>query len=134
MANTKIKLVRGDTKPQLKVVVIDTDTGVPVDISGSTARLYFRAAGATTLQATVVGTLVTGLETTDPNTGAPIVNTSAPYDVAGAGGRVVFQWGPGDLDCAAGDYEGEIEVSFGDGSKQTVYDTLSFKLREDFAG
>jgi hypothetical protein len=134
MSGTKIKLVRGDTKPQLKVVVMDSDTGVPVDISLSTTVLYFRAAGASTLQATVPGTLVTGLEVTDALTGVVTVNANAPYDITGSGGRVVFQWGPSDLDCEPGEYEGEIEVTFNDGSKQTVYDILKFTLREDFGG
>jgi hypothetical protein len=31
-----------------------------------------------------------------------------------------------------GDYEGEIEMTFSDGQIQTVYDTLRFKVREDF--
>jgi hypothetical protein len=32
----------------------------------------------------------------------------------------------------AGDYEGEIQITFVDGTIQTVYDLLKFKLREDF--
>jgi hypothetical protein len=32
----------------------------------------------------------------------------------------------------AGDYEGEIQITFSDGTIQTVYDLLKFKLREDF--
>jgi hypothetical protein len=36
------------------------------------------------------------------------------------------------LEGAPGDYEGEIEIIFGDGQIQTVYDLLKFKVREDF--
>jgi len=32
----------------------------------------------------------------------------------------------------AGDYEGEIQITFADTTVQTVYDLLKFKLREDF--
>jgi hypothetical protein len=32
----------------------------------------------------------------------------------------------------AGDFEGEIEITFGDGQIQTLYDVLKFKIREDF--
>jgi hypothetical protein len=46
---------------------------------------------------------------------------------------VVFQWNPTTLSVPAGDYEGEIEVTFPSGGGiQTVYDLLKFKLREDF--
>lgn len=123
----KIKLVRGDTKPQLKVVVRDDDTKEAMDISGSTVRLLFRQAGKETLQATVVGSLLTGFEEEDGT-----ITTTAPYNVAGAGGRVVFPWADGDLDCAEGDYEGEIKVTFADLTKQTVYEKLKFYVRERF--
>jgi hypothetical protein len=33
---------------------------------------------------------------------------------------------------SAGDYEGEIQVTFSNGGVQTVYDLLKFKMREDF--
>jgi hypothetical protein len=125
--SSKIHLVRNDTRPQVVANVRDESTGAVIDLTGATARLYFRAVGATALQATVVGTLLTGYEEDDGT-----INVSAPYNVAGAGGRVGFQWAVGDLDCAAGEYEGEIEVTFGDGTKQTVFDPLKFKLREQF--
>lgn len=124
----KIKLVQGDTRPQVKATLTDDVTGVVIDLTGSTVRLRLRAVGSTTVLATVIGTLIAGLENADGS-----ITTTAPYDVAGAGGRVVFIWGANDLNIDAGDYEGEIEVSFQDGSKQTVYDLLKFKVREDFA-
>lgn len=124
----KIKLVRGDTRPQLKVALKDETDGTPVDLTGATVKLYFRLSGSSTLQATVVGALLTGLELEDGT-----VTSAPPYNVEGAGGRVLFPWAVGDLDCEPGDYEGEIEVTFPDASKQTVYDALRFKLRGDFA-
>lgn len=124
----KIKLVQGDSRPQIKATLTDDTTGAAIDLSGSTVRLRMRAVGSTTVLATVLGTLVAGLENADGT-----ITATAPYDVPGVGGRVVFIWGPTDLNIDAGDYEGEIEVTFQDGSKQTVYDLLKFKVREDFA-
>lgn len=125
----KIKLVRGDTRPQVKVVVKSEKTGQPVDISGSTVRMLFRAVGSQVLQATVPGVLLNGLELDGGE-----IDTTSPYDVNGAGGRCVFLWRAGDLDCEPGEYEAEVEVTFSDGGKQTVYDLLKFKLREEFGG
>lgn len=123
----RIKLVQGDTRPQIKVVLLDEETGVPLSLVGATAVLKFRALGADTLQASVPGILATGFENADGT-----INTAAPYNVAGAGGRVIFIWAEGDLDCEPGDYEGEIEVTFSDGTVQTVYGLLKFRVREDF--
>jgi hypothetical protein len=52
----------------------------------------------------------------------------------GAGGVVVFYWSddPTSLNGAAGDYEGEIQITFADTTIQTVYELLKFKLRQDF--
>lgn len=125
----KIKLVRGDTRPQIGVSLKDQDTGQAINVSGGTVRMLFRPAGTTVLQATVPGVLLVGIDQDDGT-----VSSAPPYDVAGAGGRVAFLWAPGDLDCDPGDYEAEIEVTFSDGQVQTVYDVLKFKLREDFAG
>lgn len=127
MAIKKIPLVRGDTRPQVGSVIKDEDTGQAVNIAGATAKLYFRAAGQTELQATLNGVLLAGLELEDGT-----VNSNAPYNVPGAGGRVTFPWQVGDLDAEPGDYEGEIEITFSDGTKQTVYETLKFKLRDQF--
>jgi hypothetical protein len=123
----KIKLVQGDTKPVLIVSLTDEATGTPISITNATARMYFRAVGSTTILATITGTLLVGRLLEDGS-----VDSTAPYDVLGAGGRVQFSWGSTDLVQPAGDYEGEIEVTFSDSSKQTVYDLLKFKLREDF--
>jgi hypothetical protein len=107
----KIKLVQGDTRPALVCTITDDTTNTPVDITGATVALKFRAAGATTLTATVTGTVTNG-----------------------AAGQVVFYpaSAPAMLQGAPGDYEGEIEITFADSQIQTVYDTLRFKVREDF--
>lgn len=123
----RIKLVRGDTRPQIKTVILDDSSEAAMNIAGSVVVMRFREVGAVTLQATVPGVLLTGLELPDGT-----LNTAVPYNIAGSGGRVVFLWAPTDLDCEPGDYEGEIEITFQDGAIQTVYTPLRFRIREDF--
>jgi hypothetical protein len=106
---SKIRLVQGDTKPQVKVTLTDETTGDPIEITGSTPRLKFRAVGSSTILTTLTGTVTDG-----PN------------------GVAVFAWTTGSLNVDAGDYEGEVEITFSDGTIQTVFDTIKFKVREDF--
>ena len=107
----KIKLVQGDTRPALVCTITDETTGLPINLTGATLAMRFRAIGSTTLQATVPGSV----------TGA-------------AAGQVAFYpaSAPAMLQGAPGEYEGEIEITFADGQIQTVYDVLKFKVREDF--
>ena len=121
-----IKLVQGDTRPQIVIDLKDQD-GNPINMSGATVRLYFRKSGSTTLLQTIVGTLLTGFR---DSSGTLI--TSAPYNSPGVGGRASFGWPAGALDVEAGNYEGEVEITFSDLTIQTVYDKLKFKLRADF--
>ncbi|CAB5220384.1 hypothetical protein UFOVP236_43 [uncultured Caudovirales phage] len=123
----KIKLVHGDTKPALVVSLTDQSTGDPIDVATATVRMKFRAAGGDTVLSTLTASKIAGRVLTDGT-----VNSAAPYDVPGKGGRVQFGWGIGDLNQDAGDYEGEIEITYSDSSVQTVYDVLKFKLRKDF--
>lgn len=111
MAADKIKLVQGDTRPTLICTLTDENTGDPINITGATVLLKFRRVGATALTATITGSVTNG-----------------------AGGVVAFFWtdDPTALDGPPGEYEGEIEITFSDGSIQTVYDLLKFKLRSEF--
>lgn len=126
----KIKLVQGDTRPQLRYVVTDETTGQIVDISGATTKLRFRAAGTTVVLFTLTGYLQSGIEDEDGN-----VTQAGPgqaYETPGKGGRVAFQFGAGNLDVPPGAYEGELEVTFGDTSVQTVYSPTKFVVRAQF--
>jgi hypothetical protein len=107
----KIKLVQGDTRPAVVCTITDDTTGLAMNLTGSTPRLKFRAAGDTTLTATVIGNVTDG-----PNGVCVFYPASAPEMLQGA----------------PGDYEGEIEITFADSQVQTVYDLLKFKVREDF--
>ena len=106
------KFVRGDTGPQLKVTITEEDTGAAADLNGATVTLHFRAAGEDE------------------------VLFSRPLIVAQddlAPGVAVVEWGGNDLDQEAGTYEGEIEVVRLDGRRETLYEKLKFKIRDDFA-
>ena len=107
----KIKLVQGDTRPAIVCTLTDEVTGAVINITGAVPRLKFRAAGATTLTATVVGTV------TDGEAGKCVFHPASAPEM---------------LQSEPGDYEGEIEITFSDSQVQTVYDLLKFKIREDF--
>ena len=121
-----INLVQGDTKPQLNftlrdsttaivtnpVTILDKDdssTWIIIDISGVAIELKFRAINSTTVLSTI--------------------NCSI---VSGAAGTCYMIWPAGVLDVAAGIYEGELQLTMSDGTVQTVYDKLKFKIREQF--
>jgi hypothetical protein len=107
----KIKLVQGDTRPAIVCTLTDETTGSALNITGATVVMKFRPVGSTTLQTTIPGSVTSG-----------------------STGQVVFYpaSSPAMLTGDAGDYEGEIEITFSDGQVQTVYDLLKFKVREDF--
>jgi hypothetical protein len=107
----KITLVQDDTRPALVCTITADTSGAAINITGATVLLKFRAAGATTLQATVTGTVTDGA-----NGVVAFYPASAPEMLTGE----------------AGDYEGEIQITFADGQIQTVYDLLKFKVRSDF--
>lgn len=104
----KIKLVSGDNRPYITLTLKDAD-GTPINLSGTTVRIYFRAAGTTTVLSTLPCSLVSG----------------------GTTGQVTFNFPGTALDVPAGAYEGEIEIDFG-AENQTVYDVLKFQVREQF--
>tara|TARA_R110000744_G_scaffold14663_3_gene41542 strand:+ start:116 stop:499 length:384 start_codon:yes stop_codon:yes gene_type:complete len=121
-----INLVQGDTKPQLNftlrdsttaivtnpVTILDKDdssTWIIIDISGVAIELKFRAINSTTVLSTISCSVSSGI-----------------------GGACFMIWPAGVLDVAAGIYEGELQLTMSDGTVQTVYDKLKFKIREQF--
>lgn len=108
----KIKLVQGDNLPYIKLTLTDPLTGAAINLSASTVvvRVYFRAAGSTTLLNTIVCEKISG----------------------GSTGQVRFNFPSGVLNVEPGLYEGEVEIDF-EGQKQTVYDVLKFNIRSQFA-
>lgn len=112
-ANTSfplVRLVRNDTAPQLRFTITDTLTGTPINLTGATVRLHFRAVNTTTVLFSRQAVLL------DPTNGI-----------------VVLIWLPGDLDQPEGEYEGEVEIVLNTGERETIFVPLQFVLREEFA-
>jgi hypothetical protein len=105
----KIKLVRGDTRPQLQLTLTNELDDTAIDITGANVLMRFRQAGSTTVLDTLTGVVTNGI-----------------------GGKVIFLWNLNTLDVEAGDYEGEIEITFPSLEVQTVYELLKFRVRQDF--
>lgn len=109
MASKVIRLVQGDNLPYISLTLSNSD-GTPLDVQGATVLVHFRAAGSSAVLASLTCT--------------PITN--------GSDGKVKFNFPGTTLNVPEGMYEGEIEASFG-GMKQTVYETLKFVVRAQFA-
>lgn len=107
----KIKLIQGDTRPALVCTITDETSGNPIDLTGTTVEMKFRIVGSDVLQATIPGSL------TNPVAGVVTFLPSAAPEM---------------LQGVAGDYEGQISITFNDGTTQTIYDPLKFKVKEDF--
>lgn len=110
MADT-IRLVKGDYKPVIILTLTDdaTDTALDVSPATTTVAVRFRKANSTTLLSTI---------------NCSNVNT-------GTDGKVQFDFSGGVLDdVSAGQYEGEIVVT-DSGGTHTVYELLSFRVRDN---
>jgi hypothetical protein len=106
------QLVRNDSAPQIKATVTREDSGAVVDMSGGTVRMRFRAKGS----ATVLSTLMAA------DAGDNFQN-----------GIAIFSFTANDLaDVTEGYYEGEIEIEYSTGLKETIFEVLDFYVREDF--
>ena len=109
---TSFNYVQGDTGPQIKLTLTNDDTGTATDLTGASVTLHFRAAGDTTVLFSRLLYVNAGTSTA---------------------GEAILQWQTSDLDQVAGVYEGEVEVVKADGLRETLYETLRFRIREDFA-
>ena len=110
MADT-LYLVKGDTGTSVKTTITREDTGSAVNLSSATTLLKFKKRGATS----VLSTLTAG------NSGSNLAN-----------GIAIFSFTGSTLNIDAGHYVGEITSTFGDGSIESVYETLEFFVRDDF--
>lgn len=116
-----INLVAGDDKPSIDLTLkdsntaasgltldpCDSDTWAPIDITDPTITVEFRALGSTTLLDTLNCTKL------NPNTD----------------GRCFMVWNPTTLDVPPGLYEGQIILTYTDGTVLTLFDKLKFKVR-----
>ena len=117
-----LKLVTGDTLPELTFTLKDSNTAAagltldennsatwaPINVTGATVKLRLREIGSTTVKSTLT---------------CSVTNGSA--------GKVATDFPNGTLDTA-GTFEGELELTFPDGGIQTVNDLIKFKVRSDF--
>jgi uncharacterized protein (DUF1684 family) len=110
MADT-IKLVQGDELPQITLTLRDDVGNAALDLSAATTTVSvkFKLKGSTTTLSTITTNKLTD----------------------GSDGKVYFNFAGGVLDVDPGEYEGEIVIDF-NGSVQTVYDTLNFRVRDNF--
>ena len=104
-------LVKNDNKPQIKARLTQQDTGGVANFAGGSARLRFRKKGTTTVLFTLLAS----------DSGTNFAN-----------GIAVFQFGATDLAIDAGQYEGEIEVTYSGGDVESVFEILDFVVRDDF--
>jgi hypothetical protein len=81
-----------------------------VDLTGTTVNFYFRVVGSGTLK----------------NTGHTLCTITSYI-----GGICTYTWSATDLDTA-GEFEGELEVTYGDTTTQTVYKVFEFHIRAEF--
>ena len=110
-----ITLVTGDTVANLSVTLVRDDTGAAFAPGATgTVRLYIRKKSTTTILATIIHDTESDLNT----------------------GLILFAMGPFLSAATAGYYEGEVEITFNSGlaneTKQTVFEPISFRLRDDF--
>jgi hypothetical protein len=117
-----LNLVAGDTLPELTIKlkdsnqaaagkVLDTEdpsTWAAINVADATVRLRLRAVGSSTVKSTLVCTVTDGVN-----------------------GAVATNFPTGTLDTS-GIFEGEIEITFGNGGIQSVYDLIKLKVRSDF--
>lgn len=105
-----IRIVQGDTKPDITLTLTDQVTGDPIDVSagGTIVRVKFRSAGSEE---------------------APSIITCTKVDAVN--GVVRFDFAGNVLDIEPGMYEAEVEVDFS-GATHTVYDVLKFRVRAEF--
>ncbi len=106
-----VRLVSGDDKPIIVLTLKDDVSGQPYDLTpvGTQVFVQFRTAGSTETPRTI-----------------PCQKLGS-----GADGRVEFNFTGGVLDVPAGMYEGEIVIKEA-GFTQRVYDTIRFRVRENF--
>jgi|TARA_A100001388_G_scaffold95474_1_gene69352 5,10-methenyltetrahydromethanopterin hydrogenase len=106
-----IRLVKGNSKPDIILTLTDDGTGGAIDLSAptTTVTVKFRKQNTTTVLSTINANKVSG----------------------GATGQVQFDFAGGVLNVDAGMYEGEVNIDF-NGSLQTVYDLIKFRVRDNF--
>jgi len=92
----KIKLKQNDTRPYLKIKLVDED-GNNVDLTSATVTFTMR----------------------NRSTGTVKVNAGSCTVTSASAGEVEYRWGSTDLNTV-GVYDGEFQITFGDASILTL--------------
>jgi hypothetical protein len=106
-----IKLVQGDNLPEVTLTLTDRQTGNALDLSAATTAIVVK------LRAATGTTVLSTLTCSKPN--------------GGSDGVIKFYFPANTLNIPAGNYQGEIEISY-NGQYLTVFDLLQFVLRAQF--
>lgn len=104
-------LVKDDTATTIQATLTRSHDGSIINCAGATVRLKFRKTDTTNTLFTLI---------------ALDVGDDLQVGVA------KFRFSGTSLNVDEGYYEGEIEITFEDGSVETVYETLDFYVRADF--
>jgi hypothetical protein len=104
-------LVKDDIGTQIRATLTREHDGSVVDLSSATTVLKFRKKGTTSVLSSLTSSATSGQK---------------------ANGIAIFSFTAAALSNAEGKYEGEIEVTFSDGTIETVFEVEEFYLREDF--
>lgn len=107
--SSRIRLVQGDNLPTIRMTLRHGD-GAPMNLENANVVVYFRRAGESQILSTLSCAKLNG----------------------GSAGEVSFNFPGSTLDVDPGAYEGEIEITTGDGERQTVYEPLKFTVRAQF--
>jgi len=105
------QLVKSDQAPQIRAALKREDDNSAVNFENGSCALKFRKKGSTT-----------------------VLFTLAASDVGDnfKEGVAVFSFSGTQLAIAEGYYEGEISITYSSGSVETIFEILSFNLRDDF--
>ena len=117
-----LNVVTGDTLPAMTFTLRDSNaaaSGFTLDPNDSATWAAINITGATVvLRVREIG-----------STGTPTTLSGVVVD--GSAGTVLISF-ENDTFPTAGQYEGELEVTFSGGGIQTVVDLVKFKVRESF--
>ena len=105
-------LVKNDSGSQIKATITRSDTGAVVDLLATTPKLKFKKKNTATVLSTI--------------------NSSTTAAADKEAGICQFAFTGSELAIMSGDYVGEIEITFSDGTIETIFEELEFTVREDF--
>lgn len=104
-------LVKDDIGSQIRATLTREHDGSVVDLSDATTVLKFRKKGTSTVLSTLTSSATSGQK---------------------SAGIAIFSFSEAALANDEGKYEGEIQVTFDDGTIETVFEIEDFYLRDDF--